>query len=402
MLALFLRCHIRRWMMMRVLLQGFHQFSLWRRWMRIVTLALAVCFTLAHRWWLLLMPVLRAILLWYAALHGTRRRCARIVRTGLERVRMLLTTLRIGMIPWWLSLFGMWQGMRVPEVALRHNKITLNRRPNLNTYTALWFLNFWLRKIEYVHNVLRKTNINKCYLLCADRGCSIRWLNAWLTTSLKAVYIWWFSPEIPVSIHSSFIHTSQNWFRKSICTYPVAARWRLASLICKMRIIRRLVILILNWCRFLGRRIDGSTQSTLLQLRFLQVQCIIVVFDDGLLNGLYTGLQTRWGHCYLLRFVCCQVLSTANGNNFRQTSAQIACIGFVYFLLSVIVVIVFSGSCVEVKLPTDVISVISVVLANSLRTIGTDSRERFNNGSDSQLLPSNQLLASGPSLRINA
>lgn len=73
-----------------------------------------------------------------------------------------------------------------------------------------------------------------------------------------------------------------------------------------------------------------------------------------------------------------------------------------YFLLSVIVVIVLSCSWADVTLPTDVISVISVVLAMSLRTIGTDSRERFSNGSDSQLLPSNQFLASGPSFRISA
>lgn len=76
--------------------------------------------------------------------------------------------------------------------------------------------------------------------------------------------------------------------------------------------------------------------------------------------------------------------------------------GIPYFLLSVIVVIVFSGSCVDVILQTDVISVMSVVLTMSLRTIGTESRERFNRGSDSQLLPSSQFLASGPNLRISA
>lgn len=72
-----------------------------------------------------------------------------------------------------------------------------------------------------------------------------------------------------------------------------------------------------------------------------------------------------------------------------------------YFFPSAIVVI-FSESCVDVILPTDVISVTSVVLGISRRTIGTESRERFNNGSDSLLLPSIHERASGPNFRTNA
>lgn len=129
---------------------------------------------------------------------------------------------------------------------------------------------------------------------------------------------------------------------------------------------------------------------------------VIVVLNDGLLYWLYTGLYTRWCCSRLLRFVCHQIFCTENKNriliNNKNTKNRL----FAYFLLSVMVVIVFSGSCVDVILPTDVISVTSVVLAMSLRTIGTDNRERFNNGSDSQLLPSNQFRASGPNFRINA
>lgn len=72
-----------------------------------------------------------------------------------------------------------------------------------------------------------------------------------------------------------------------------------------------------------------------------------------------------------------------------------------YFFPSAIVVI-FSESWVDVMLPTDVISVTSVVLGISRRTIGTESSERFNNGSDSLLLPSIHERASGPNFRTNA
>lgn len=44
-----------------------------------------------------------------------------------------------------------------------------------------------------------------------------------------------------------------------------------------------------------------------------------------------------------------------------------------YFRLSVVTVPFSCSACVEVTLPTDVISVISVVLGKSLRTVGTDS-----------------------------
>lgn len=53
-------------------------------------------------------------------------------------------------------------------------------------------------------------------------------------------------------------------------------------------------------------------------------------------------------------------------------------------------------------LPTEVMSVASVVLGISRRTIGTDSVDRFSNGSDSLFVPSIQARASGPSFRINA
>lgn len=71
-----------------------------------------------------------------------------------------------------------------------------------------------------------------------------------------------------------------------------------------------------------------------------------------------------------------------------------------YFLPSATVV-TNSESCVDVMLPTDVMSVTSVVLGISRRTIGTDKVLRLSNGSES-LLPSIQALASGPNFRINA
>lgn len=71
-----------------------------------------------------------------------------------------------------------------------------------------------------------------------------------------------------------------------------------------------------------------------------------------------------------------------------------------YFLPSAIVV-TSSDSCVDVMLPTDVISVTSVVLGISRRTIGTDKVLRLRSGSVS-LLPSIQARASGPNFRISA
>lgn len=72
-----------------------------------------------------------------------------------------------------------------------------------------------------------------------------------------------------------------------------------------------------------------------------------------------------------------------------------------YFLPSAIVVI-FSESWVDVMLPTDVISVTSVVLGISRRTIGTDSNDRLSNGSSSVLVPSIHARASGPIFRTKA
>lgn len=72
----------------------------------------------------------------------------------------------------------------------------------------------------------------------------------------------------------------------------------------------------------------------------------------------------------------------------------------IYFFPSAIVV-TSSESCVDVILPTDVISVTSVVLGISRRTIGTDNVLRFRSGSLS-VLPSIHARASGPSRRINA
>lgn len=71
-----------------------------------------------------------------------------------------------------------------------------------------------------------------------------------------------------------------------------------------------------------------------------------------------------------------------------------------YFLPSAMVV-TCSESCVDVMLPTEVISVTSVVLGISRRTIGTDKVGRLRSGSDS-VVPSIHARASGPSLRISA
>lgn len=65
-------------------------------------------------------------------------------------------------------------------------------------------------------------------------------------------------------------------------------------------------------------------------------------------------------------------------------------------------IVPLSSPCVDVTLPTDVISVISVVLCKSRLICGTDNFVCPNNGSESQLPPSIQFLNSGPNFRINA
>lgn len=161
--------------------------------------------------------------------------------------------------------------------------------------------------------------------------------------------------------------------------------------------------MILRCGRFLGARIRCSAHSTLLQLKLFLIDGIIVAFNDGLLY-LSDGLWLIGWNDGDWRFAAGKILSAEirKGGSGFLVDVDLTQITFgSYFLLSVIVV-VYSGSCVDVMLPTDVISVTSVADGASFLTMGTESLDRFKRGSVSQLFPSSQFRASGPSFRIRA
>lgn len=123
--TLFVRCNHWRGMVVGSMLNiGTIGFTLlhtlctgWRRF----TFSFAVCLTLTHGTLLWLVPVFIAILFRNWALY---RRSHLVIRWG-NNVTVFGTTLWAGIIAWRLPrvLFGVWQGMGVPQITLWYNKI---------------------------------------------------------------------------------------------------------------------------------------------------------------------------------------------------------------------------------------------------------------------------------------
>lgn len=211
------------------MLHRFDQFTLWRRWMNIFTFTFAIRFTLAQRH-LRFVTMFGAILLGHTALY---RRCD--CRWGILIVRtevgvLLLTTLWIAMVTWrWLSLFGVWKGLRVPQITLWHNEIAFQCIADANA--TLWLLrNICGTEKNSELNTMQDQD-ERCVTyfwccLCVDKGYSIHYSNSSTKTMNSIVNdCGWFSPQAPAIRNSNQIVSKTGDFLRN--TYFVSIDRRL-------------------------------------------------------------------------------------------------------------------------------------------------------------------------------
>lgn len=122
--------------------------------------------------------MLCAIFLGNTTLNWRRwNRRTRIVCT--EMWVFLMATLRIGMMSWRLSLFGMRKSLRVPQIALGDNEVTFERRADADaSLLLLWYI--WKRERFWwlcSFDVIVWTTYF-WYYLCADTCCSAHYSNS--------------------------------------------------------------------------------------------------------------------------------------------------------------------------------------------------------------------------------